>query len=66
MTDIVEGLRELAWGNPPATADVVHEAADEIERLRAALKEIDTLAVRHVRGAIGLAQKIARTALRVR
>lgn len=35
----------------------------EIERLKAALREIDSLAVSHVRGAIGIAQQIARAAL---
>lgn len=36
---------------------------DEIERLRAALREIDSAATSHVRGAIGVAQRIARAAL---
>ncbi len=35
----------------------------EIERLRAALLEIDRVAVSHERGSIGIAQRIAREAL---
>ena len=46
MTDIVERLRDLAsdlmdWGAPYAAhAAQVREAADEIERLRAALENL--------------------------
>lgn len=38
-------------------------AANEIERLRASLNQIDNLAVSHTKGAIGKAQQIARKAL---
>ncbi len=38
-------------------------AADEIERLRETLQEVDRLASRHAKGAIGIAQGMARRAL---
>ena len=62
------GRYRLNWssllGNFPMTNHL--EVADlmaENERLREALKAIDRLASRHVKGAIGMAQRIARIAL---
>lgn len=43
--------------------DMMSEGAKEIQRLRAALNQIDNIAVSHSRGAIGKAQQIARKAL---
>jgi hypothetical protein len=40
MTDIVERLRRRIWPRPEDAEEDCKEAADEIERLRAALKAI--------------------------
>ena len=40
-----------------------NKATDRIETLEAALREIDTIAIRHIKGGIGKAQIIARKAL---
>lgn len=42
---------------------VPYQAANRIEKLEAALREIDTIAIRHIKGGIGKAQIIARKAL---
>jgi hypothetical protein len=56
---LIERLRTVQGDNEDA-----RKAAEEIERLRAALLEIDRLAARHPRGAaIRAAQKRAREAL---
>ena len=54
--DLVERLRAEGIAE-------LDEAADRIEKLEAALREIDTIAVRHIKGGIGKAQIIARKAL---
>ena len=60
MSDLVEHLRGLDNSLLPHDT-ILREAADEIERLRAALEEIAANMPNHVN--IGEARKIARKAL---
>lgn len=64
--DIVDRLREhhkSLWGHGECTESIMTDAAFEIGRLRAALVEIDRVAASH-RGGIGVAQSLARAALK--
>ena len=62
---IVERLRQLGNWRVDGTksSPIYNKSADHIEKLEAALREIDTIAVRHIKGGIGKAQIIARKAL---
>jgi hypothetical protein len=56
--DLVKRLRDK-YTSPQDVA----EAADRIEQLEAALREIDKIAVNYTKGGLGKAQIIARKAL---
>ena len=65
MTKMVNGL--LPDGTLiracEVTFDYLEKQDDRIAKLEAALREIDTIAIRHIKGGIGKAQIIARKAL---
>ena len=65
MTDIKDRLRWRAdsVGDGFHSDLIYRDALRYIEKLEAALLEIDTIAVRHIKGGIGKAQIIARKAL---
>jgi hypothetical protein len=57
-------VKDLRFWNGGIDSDKkMQKAADRIEKLEAALREIDTIAIRHIKGGIGKAQIIARKAL---
>ena len=63
--DLVKRLRDAVdcYDDIGVYWNLFAEAADRIEQLEAALREIDTIAVSHTKGGIGKAQIIARKTL---